>query len=79
MRVRFHASARAEVREAARWYEERRENLGRDFREEVATAVDAIGAKPDTWPQVAGPAEARRYLLARFPFAVIYVLRGSDI
>lgn len=63
--------ARAELGEAFRWYEERREGLGREFLRAALEALSAIEAAPERYPRVRG--EVRRILLRRFPFALLYL------
>jgi plasmid stabilization system protein ParE len=74
MRVVFHDEASAELAAAAEWYERRRRGLGDDLLAEVDRAVMAVGESPHTWPPFprARPG-VRRFLLSRFPFAIIYV------
>ncbi len=52
------------------WYEEQSKGLGDRFLDEVDIAMEAIAGYPETWPPyVAG---TRRFLLHRFPFAIVY-------
>lgn len=56
--------------------------LGADLADEADHALDAIAERPMTWPLWPGIGEAagvRRFLLARFPFAVGYIGEGNDI
>jgi plasmid stabilization system protein ParE len=68
-RFRFHPAAEIELNEAAEWYSERRVGLGLEFlsaiREKIATILEA----PARWRPVNG---ARRVLVGRFPYAVVY-------
>ena len=73
-RVRFHSAARAEAEAAARWYEEREPGLGADFVTEVERVVDEILQTPATWPRCPEDSRARRLVLSRFPFSVVYVI-----
>lgn len=75
-RVIFHPEASREIEQAFAWYEERVTGLGRKFFSEVEAAVNAIQDSPDTWPNYA--AGARRFLVHRFPFAIIY-RRNEDV
>ncbi len=77
-RVAFRPLADAEVREARRWYEERRSGLGAKF----AAAVDEAGARitenPLAFPCVRG--ETTRAILRRFPYGLYFrVLRDEVI
>jgi toxin ParE1/3/4 len=74
-RVRFHRAASAEAAAAVRWYNERLVGLGDDFRTELATGIQHISEGPRVWPVSSYDRRARRYLLSRFPYAIVYVLR----
>jgi hypothetical protein len=73
-RVRFHRAASAEAEAAVRWYEERVEGLGADFRAEVVLGVERIAERPSVWPPSEHDPRARRYLLSRFPYSIVYVV-----
>lgn len=50
--------------------------------DEVDRALDAIAERPATWPLWPGIGErvgVRRFLLARFPFAVGCLVEGEDV
>ena len=82
MRVRFHPGAAADLTSAGDWYEQQLPGLGADLADEVAHALDTITEHPMTWPlwpEVGEAVGVRRFLLARFPFAVAYVVEGSDV
>ena len=46
MRLELHPDARAELRSAALWYDERRPGLGDEFISEVSAALGRIGDAP---------------------------------
>jgi len=77
LKVRFLSSARSELREAVRWYNGKRSGLGREFNEEVKKATESIAQFPDAWPPVSQ--NARRFLLDRFPYGVIYLVEDNTI
>lgn len=81
-RFRQHPAVRAELRSAARWYEERA-GLGIDLFDDFDSAVDAIIQQPQAWPlwsETAGELEIRRHFLSRFPYYVPYLLgRHGDV
>lgn len=82
MRVHFHPGAAADLTSAGDWYEQQLAGLGADLASEVAHALNAITERPMTWPLWPGVGESvcvRRFLLARFPFAVGYVAEGDEI
>ena len=69
-KIEFHEAAALEYEAAFEWYFERSEEAAKRFAAEVEIAVAMISKAPQRWPQsVQG---ARRVLLRRFPFAVIY-------
>lgn len=76
MRVDFHPEAERELERARDWYERRVAGLGRRFFGEIDAAVRNVRESPDTWPTYL--AGTRRYLVHRFPFALIY-RRGDQI
>ena len=75
--VEFHPEAIAEAAEARRWYHARSENTGEAFMDELDRAVQAISLSPGQWPQV--EERAQRYLLQRFPYAVIYRAQAERV
>lgn len=80
MRIRFHPGAAADLTSAGDWYEQQVPGLGADLGDEVDRALDAIAERPMTWPLWPGVGEGigvRRFLLARFPFAVGYLVDGG--
>lgn len=77
MKVRFLRPARSELREAVRWYDGKRAGLGREFADEVKRATEKIAQLPDAWPHISQ--NARRFLLTRFPYGLIYRVEGKVI
>lgn len=71
MRVIYHPHAEAELTEAAQYYESRVPTLGVQFLDEENRAVAAIREAPERWRVIEG--NVRRYLMPRFPYAVITV------
>jgi len=76
-RVEFHQGAAADVKSAVAWYQKRSPKAALDFIEELRRATDAIRDAPERWP--VGKNKTRRFLLWRFPFAVIYSEEESKI
>jgi len=66
-----------EAEAAARWYLERSPTAAARFSAELDEAEAAILEQPEAWPL--GDADTRRYLLHRFPFAVVYRIEASRI
>ena len=69
--------AENEIEEAARWYEERETGLGQAFVDEVLRALEVVGEAPDTFPFLRDP--YRRFLLDRFPYAIIYKVTARRV
>jgi toxin ParE1/3/4 len=69
-RVVYHEGARADVKSAVAWYQERSPRAALDFIEELHQAARIIRKAPDRWPL--GKNNTRRFLLWRFPFSIIY-------
>jgi toxin ParE1/3/4 len=70
IRVVFSAEAEADALNAFKFYEERRESLGERFRDHVSIALDGIQRSPELSPVIYRG--ARRRLIERFPYAIIY-------
>lgn len=82
MRLVLHPDAVAEATGAGDWYESQRPGLGADFASELERSFEMIIESPETWPTWPGvPAglAVRRFLLARFPFALAYVVRSDEV
>lgn len=76
MRLALHPEARAELRSAALWYDERRPGLGDEFTAEVSAALDRIGDAPESYPpwprtRAAGPL-IRKATIQRFPYLIAF-------
>jgi hypothetical protein len=81
MKLRILAEAEDEVQEAAQWYEGRLSNLGLEFLDALTHALDAIEQQPGRFARlesVRTKREVRRCFLQRFPFKIIYEVRGDE-
>ncbi|MFI5114271.1 MAG: type II toxin-antitoxin system RelE/ParE family toxin [Terriglobales bacterium] len=76
-RVEYHQGAIADVKSALVWYQKRSAKAALDFIEELHRAAETIREAPERWPT--GKNSTRRFLLWRFPFAVIYSERESVV
>ena len=76
MRLELHPEARAELRSAALWYDERRPGLGDEFIAEVSASLDRIGGTPESykaWPRTrAGGPLIRKASIQRFPYVIAF-------
>jgi plasmid stabilization system protein ParE len=77
VKVRWHESARDELREAVRYYNAERKGLGSEFRDEVKHGVNLISRHPQAWQTLQGP--IRRITIRRFPYGIIFEVRNDDI
>ena len=73
----FHPEALAELERAKVWYDEQRLGLGESFFHEITVAISRIREAPNTWPEY--QRRTRRFLVHRFPFAVIYSQRSNGL
>lgn len=76
MNVRFHRLAQQELHDAITYYEEQAPGLGDDFLSAVIDACDLLSRHPKAAPLVAG--DARRLVMRRFPYNLIYSLIGGE-
>jgi plasmid stabilization system protein ParE len=76
-RLRFHEKAAEEIAEAARWYGERGAAYAVAFRLDLNQAVALIARYPDRWPIHAS--RARRFVLRRFPFSLVYRVDSDQV
>ena len=77
MTVRFLSSASNELSEAVTYYEDQRLGLGYEFLSEVDTAIVKIMEFPNAWARLSN--RARRILLRRFPYGLLYHARDEEI
>jgi len=75
--LEFHPEALAELERAKVWYDVQRPGLGESFFQEITTVISRIREAPNTWPEY--ERGTRRFLLHRFPFAVIYSQRSNSL
>lgn len=75
--VGFHRDAQAELADAATFYEESRRGIGSAFVLAVQEAAALISDYPEGGPIIAPG--IRRWLVQRFPFALIYRVREEEI
>jgi len=80
--VRFAPEVWGELAEAALWYEAKKEGLGADLLAEIDATLPLLGERPRSFPRLQGvnPAlEIRRALLARFPYAMVFLVRPDEV
>jgi plasmid stabilization system protein ParE len=77
MKVWFHPEARSEFLESVRYYESQQPGLSRRFLEAAAEAIHRIQAHPSMYRVISGA--WRQCRVPRFPFGIIYRVRGRRI
>jgi toxin ParE2 len=77
LNTRFLSPARKELSEAITYYENQRQGLGFEFRDEVFAAVERIKKLPNAWRELSP--NTRRHRIQRFPYGVIYAIDGNDL
>jgi len=68
--LEVHPEVYEELEEARFWYENHAAGLGNEFLAEIELAVATIHRSPETWSVYSDG--ARRFLVHRFPFAILY-------
>jgi toxin ParE1/3/4 len=74
---RFLPLAREELNEAASFYEARVPGLGAAFLDDVDRSIEILGESPRIG--AAAGRTFRKLLVRRFPYSIIYALRGEEI
>lgn len=68
--VRVHPEARDELERAFEWYLERSRTAAESFLAEFDRGLAVLAATPSVWPEF--ESGARRYVLRRYPFSIVY-------
>ena len=69
--------AELDIEDAFQWYEQRDSGLGSEFVRAVDSCLASIGRNPEAYPVVYR--QARRVLIRRFPYGLIYVVEENII
>jgi plasmid stabilization system protein ParE len=77
MNVVWHPLARAELLDAAEYYEAQRAHLGERFVTEVDRAIEYVRSFPNAWPRVSPL--SRRIRTRRFPYGIVYQTKGDAV
>lgn len=70
-------AAKADVAQAARWYHERSVQAAARFLTEIGAAIQRVSVQPTAQPVVDAATGARRVLVCRFPYRMLYVVKDS--
>ena len=76
-RLVVRQQAKADIRQAARWYERQRGGLGRAFVQHIDALLGRVRLNPMQYQVV--HREVRRAIPRRFPFGVFYRIDGADV
>jgi len=76
-KIVYRPMAETDAGEAFSWYEQQRVGLGREFLDELRRAENSIAMMPLAYQIV--KREARRCMLHRFPYQLIYRLVGEQV
>jgi plasmid stabilization system protein ParE len=63
-------AALAELQAAVRWYLDRSEIAAAKFVTDLDRALELVSESPNRWPR--GEHATRKFVLRRFPFAIVY-------
>jgi toxin ParE1/3/4 len=80
--VRFAPEVPDELAEVVLWYEGKRQGLGEEFLDEIGATLPLVGSRPRSFPQLEGvdpKLEIRRALLARFPYALVFLVLEEHV
>jgi len=75
--VEFHPLAAEEARFAERWYREQNEAASGRFQRELERAIERLSEQPGAGSPYL--IDTRRVFLRRFPFCVVYRVRGGHL
>jgi plasmid stabilization system protein ParE len=75
--ITFHPDVEVDIQGSYVWYEDELQGLGLQFISELEQGFDAISYAPSTW--VNFEHGFRRYILARFPFSIIYKENEDEV
>jgi plasmid stabilization system protein ParE len=73
----FRPQAEAELTAAIDWYESRGKGLGAEFMRAIDATLAMIRRNPDQYQIIKG--QARRAVLRRFPYSLVYVASEQEI
>jgi len=68
--LEIHPAALAELKSAIVWYQGRNQTAAVNFVTELDRAIDLVIDSPGRWPS--GKHGTRKFVLRRFPFAILY-------
>jgi plasmid stabilization system protein ParE len=75
--LEIHLSALSELKSAVSWYLEQSEPAAIKFTAEIDRAIELVIHSPSRWPSAEHG--TRRFVLQRFPYAIIYREKRSVV
>ncbi|MCC6379104.1 MAG: type II toxin-antitoxin system RelE/ParE family toxin [Burkholderiales bacterium] len=78
MKLRIHRLAVAEIDHEVDYYESRSAGLGADLEDEIDAVLGTIFQFPRAAPQWKDRPDRRVAALDRFPFAIVYQIKGDE-
>lgn len=76
---RFHHEARTEYRAALAWYAARSLDAADGFADAIADGICGIRELPEAWQMWRRRPDVRVRVLRRYPYSIVYAVRGSTI
>ena len=76
-RLTVRRAAKADIRQAARWYEGQRPGLGRAFVQQIDALLNRVRVNPMQYQIV--HREIRRAIPRRFPYGAFYRIDGLNV
>jgi toxin ParE1/3/4 len=73
----IHPAALEEAKAALQWYLARNGAAAKNFAAELDRALDLVMESPARWPR--GEQSTRKFVLQRFPFAIIYRAKEKTV
>ena len=68
--VVYHPLVAVDVREAQKWYEDKKRGLGKAFFDEIEHALEVIESNPRLFQKISH--EIRIMRIKRFPYSIVY-------
>jgi len=76
-RLIIRPEAELDIQDAFEWYEAQTPGLGSEFIRAVDTCLSGIGRNPLTYPRIYK--QARRALIRRFPYSMLFVFEQEFV
>ncbi len=80
--IQFAPEVPDELADAVLWYEAKKQGLGGEFLADVEATLPLVEGRPRAFPRlqdVRPGLEIRRALLARFPYALVFLVHEEEV